>query len=54
MAKAATKAGAKTKKATPQTGLHKEVHDIWGWVVLAIGIAVILGLVYYYNLNMIV
>lgn len=41
------------KKAAKKSSLHKEVHHMWGWVVLAAGILMILSVAGYYYVNMI-
>jgi len=48
----ATKKKAAAKKAVKKSGLHKEVHHIWGWVVLTVGIATIFMVAGYYYLAM--
>ena len=40
------------KKKAKKAGIHTEVHEIWGWVVLTIGIAAILGVAGYFYLMM--
>lgn len=39
------------KKKAKKAGLHREVHDMWGWVVFAAGTLVILSVAGYYYLN---
>ncbi len=46
------KASTKTKPKTPQGGLHRQVHDIWGWVVLALGMLMIFSVAGYYYLSL--
>lgn len=50
----ATAKKATKKKAVKKAGLHKEVHHLWGWVVLTVGIATIFMLAGYYYLSILV
>jgi hypothetical protein len=42
-----------TKKQVKKAGLHMEVHDIWGWVVLALGVLIIFSVAGYYYLSLV-
>ena len=41
------------KKATKKVGLKMEVHDNWGWVVLAIGVLIIFSVAGFYYLTLV-
>ena len=41
------------KKKASKSGLHKEVNNIWGWVVLALGALIIFSVVGYWYLTFI-
>jgi len=49
---AAKKKATSAKKTVKKSGLHKEVHHLWGWVVLTLGIATIFMVAGYYYLTM--
>lgn len=40
------------KKKAKKSGLNREVHDIWGWVVLVVGMMVIFSVAGWYYLTM--
>lgn len=39
------------KKKAKKSGLHREVHHMWGWVVLAVGALMIFSVAGYWYLN---
>jgi hypothetical protein len=41
------------KKKVKKTGLHMEVNDIWGWVVLTLGILIIFSVAGWYYLTLV-
>jgi len=41
------------KKKAKKSGLNREVNDIWGWVVLTLGILAILSIAGWYYLTMV-
>ncbi len=41
------------KKKVKKTGWHMEVHDMWGWVVLVLGILIIFSVAGYYYLTLV-
>jgi len=42
------------KKKAKKTGLHMEVHNMWGWVVLAVGALIIFSVAGYFYLSFMV
>jgi|GEM_PF-1213275 len=51
---AAKKTTKKSTKKVAPAGLHKEVHHIWGWVVLTLGVTMIFAVAGYYYLSFLV
>lgn len=41
------------KKKVKKAGIHKEVHHLWGWAVLTVGIFTIFSVAAYYYLVMV-
>lgn len=42
-----------TKKQTKKVSVHTEVHGIWGWVILGVGILAIFAVAGWYYLSMV-
>jgi len=42
------------KKKAKKVGMHREVHDMWGWVVLGVGALIILSVAGFWYLNFVV
>jgi len=41
------------KKKAKKTGMHREVHNMWGWVVLTAGALIIMLVAGYWYLSMV-